>query len=74
MQCVGFCAGVCRELTGGWETGMFREGFLEEVTSKLCPEGREGLSQVHIGVLCSWWGEYVQRPGCGEWGLLETLK
>lgn len=74
VQCVEFCAGVCWDLTGGWETGMFREGFPEEVTSKLSPEGWKGLSQVRVGIMCSWRGEYVQRPKCGEWDLLENLK
>ena len=33
-----FCAGTCRELAGGWEAGVFREGFLEEALSKLSPK------------------------------------
>lgn len=54
--------------------GVVKEGFLEEVTSKLSPEGWKGLSQVRVGIMCSWRGEYVQRPKCGEWDLLENLK
>ena len=69
-----FYAGVCWELPGGWESGVFWEGFLEEVISQLSPEGCKGLSQVCVGFMCSWWEAYVQRPRCGEWGLLENLK
>lgn len=38
VQRAEFCAGTCRELAGGWEAGVFREGFLEEALSKLSPK------------------------------------
>lgn len=64
VQCVEFCAGVSWEPTGWWETGMFREGFLGEVTPKLSQSLERNQRGPQGGdVLLA--EKHVQRPGCG---------
>ena len=53
--------------------GMFREGFLEEVTPKLTQRLKRNQPGPQGGhVLLT--EEHEQKPGCGEWDLLENLK